>query len=382
MPLRVGLVAGESSGDLLAAGLINAIRARDPDAVFEGVAGPQMIAAGCDAWASAETLAVMGLIEPLKHLPELIGLRRSLIRRWRQTPPDVFVGIDAPDFNLGLEIALRKSGIRTMHYVSPSVWAWRKWRIRKIRKAADCVLCILPFEPAVYADQGIDAVFVGHPRASSLPDDIDVGAARDSLQLPAGSRVVAVLPGSRRSEVTRLGTIFAAAAARIAATDERIRFVTPVASPQLGPLIDQCLLDASIKDRFTLVDGDSERTMMAADVVLLASGTAALESALLGKPTVAAYRVAALTYSILYWFNMVDVPHFTLPNLLTEIPVVPEFIQREATPDAIADEVTSMLNDPQRCAGISATFAKLRSKLALDANERAADALMSLVAQE
>lgn len=249
MPLRVGLVAGESSGDLLAAGLINAIRARDPDAVFEGVAGPQMIAAGCDAWADAETLAVMGLIEPLKHLPELIGLRRSLIRRWRQTPPDVFVGIDAPDFNLGLEIALRKSGIRTMHYVSPSVWAWRKWRIRKIRKAADCVLCILPFEPAVYANQGIDAVFVGHPRASSLPDDIDVGAARDSLQLPARSRVVAVLPGSRRSEVARLGPTFAAAAARIAATDERIRFVTPVASPQLGPLIDQCLLDASIKDK-------------------------------------------------------------------------------------------------------------------------------------
>jgi len=380
--LRVGLVAGESSGDLLAAGLINAIRAREPDAVFEGVAGPEMIAAGCDAWADAEILAVMGLIEPLKHLPELLHLRRSLIRRWRQAPPDVFVGVDAPDFNLRLEIALRKSGIRTMHYVSPSVWAWRKWRIRKIRKAADCVLCILPFEPEVYVNQGIDAVFVGHPKASSLSADHDVGAARDSLQLPAGSPVVAVLPGSRGSEVSRLGPIFAAAAARIAATDERICFVTPVASPRLRPLIEHCLQDAGIMDRFTLVDGDSERTMMAADVVLLASGTAALESALLGKPTVAAYRVAALTYSILYWFNMVDVRHFTLPNLLTENPVVPEFIQDEATPVAIANEVISMFNDPQRCAGISATFAKLQSELALDANERAADALLSLVARK
>ena len=382
MPLRVGLVAGESSGDLLAAGLIDAIRERDPDAVFEGVAGPKMIAAGCEAWAEAESLAVMGLIEPLKHLPELIGLRRSLIRRWRQTPPDVFVGVDAPDFNLGLEIALRKSGVRTMHYVSPSVWAWRKWRIRKIRKAADCVLCILPFEPAVYADQGIRAVFVGHPRATSLSADMDIGSARGSLQLPADDRVIAVLPGSRSSEVTRLGPVFAAAAARIAASTEGVRFVTPVASPQLRPLIEKCLLDAGIMDRFTLVDGDSERTMVASDVVLLASGTAALESALLCKPTVAAYRVAALTYSILYWFKLIDVPHFTLPNLLTEKPVVPEFIQRDATPDAIADEVTAMLNDPERCADIRATFAKLKSELALDANERAADALFSLVAQE
>jgi lipid-A-disaccharide synthase len=371
-----------SSGDLLAAGLIDAIRARDPDAVFEGVAGPKMIAAGCEAWAEAESLAVMGLIEPLKHLPELIGLRRSLIRRWRQTPPDVFVGVDAPDFNLGLEIALRKSGVRTMHYVSPSVWAWRKWRIRKIRKAADCVLCILPFEPAVYADQGIQAVFVGHPRATSLSADMDIGSARGSMQLPADTPVIAVLPGSRGSEVTRLGPVFAAAAARIAASTEGVRFVTPVASAQLRPLIERCLRDAGIMDRFTLVDGDSERTMVASDVVMLASGTAALESALLCKPTVAAYRVAALTYSILYWFKLIDVPHFTLPNLLTEKPVVPEFIQGDATPDAIADEVIAMLNDPERCADIRATFAKLKSELALDANERAADALFSLVAQE
>jgi lipid-A-disaccharide synthase len=382
VPLRVGLVAGEASGDLLGAGLIQAIRAREPDAVFEGVAGPAMIAAGCDAWADADTLAVMGLVEPLRHLPELLGLRRSLIRRWRQAPPDVFVGIDAPDFNLGLEAKLRKTGVRTMHYVSPSVWAWRKWRIRKIRKAADCVLCILPFEPAFLEEHGIDAVFVGHPRAGSLSADHDVAAERAALRLPAEGVVIAVLPGSRRTEVTRLGPIFAAAAAQIATADEGIRFVTPIASPRLGPLFQQYLQDAGVADRFALVDGESERAMIAADVVLLASGTAALESALLGKPTVAAYAVGALTYSILYWFNMIELRHFTLPNLLLDKPLIPEFIQRDATPDAIAGEVVSMLNDPERCAGIRMRFAKLQTELALDTSERAADAVIRLVAQE
>ena len=171
MPLRVGLVAGESSGDLLAAGLIEALRARDPDTVFEGVAGPQMIAAGCDRWADAETLAVMGFVEPLRHLPELLRLRRSLIRRWRESPPDVFVGVDSPDFNLGLETALKAAGIRTMHYVSPTIWAWREGRIRKIREAADCVMCLLPFEPDIYRRHGMDAVFVGHPKANTLSQE-------------------------------------------------------------------------------------------------------------------------------------------------------------------------------------------------------------------
>ena len=381
MPLRVGLVAGESSGDLLGAGLITAIRERHPDAVFEGVAGPEMVAAGCNKWADAETLAVMGLIEPLKHLPELLGLRRSLLARWRATPPDVFVGIDSPDFNLGLEAALKASGVKTMHYVSPSIWAWRAWRIRKIRKAADCVLCILPFEPAIYEDQGIDAVFVGHPRASSLTGDSDVGSARAMLKLPAEGTVVAVLPGSRSSEVVRLAPIFAAAASKIAAIDMHVRFITPIASPRIRPQIEQCLQVAGMTDRFTLIDGQSEQAMIAADVVLLASGTAALESALLGKPTVAAYRVTALTYWILYCFKLVNLQYFTLPNLLTEKPQVPEFIQYDATPEAIADEVMSMLNDPHRCAVIRKSFAKLRGELALDANERAADALIRLAAQ-
>ena len=381
MPLRVGLVAGESSGDLLGAGLITAVRQRVPDAVFEGVAGPEMIAAGCERWADSDELAVMGVVEPLKHLPRLLRLRRSLISRWREAPPDVFVGIDAPDFNLGLEAALKASGIRTMHYVSPSIWAWRAGRIRKIRKAADCVICILPFEPALYEEQGMSAVFVGHPKADVLSPDIDVPAARRELGLPEDCRVVAMLPGSRGSEVTRLAPVFAAAAAIIAAREKDVHFVTPVAAPKLRPLIEESLRQHAVTDRFTLVDGRSIETMSAADFVLLASGTAALESALLGKPTVAAYRVAAFTALLLKTFRLLKVARFTLPNLLTGETLVPEFIQDDAEPGAIASEVIDLLNDPGRCAAIRERFAKLRDELAMNANARAADALISLKEQ-
>ena len=381
MPLRVGLVAGESSGDLLGAGLITAVRERVPDAVFEGVAGPEMTAAGCERWADSDELAVMGVVEPLKHLPRLLRLRRSLISRWREAPPDVFVGIDAPDFNLGLEAALKASGIRTMHYVSPSIWAWRAGRIRKIRKAADCVICILPFEPALYEEQGMNAVFVGHPKADVLSPDIDVPAVRRALGLPEECRVVAMLPGSRGSEVTRLAPVFAAAAAIIAAREKDVHFVTPVAAPKLRPLIEESLRQHAVADRFTLVDGRSIESMSAADFVLLASGTAALESALLGKPTVAAYRVAAFTALLVKTFRLLKVARFTLPNLLTGETLVPEFIQDDAEPGAIASEVIDLLNDAARCAAIRERFAKLRDELAMNANARAADALISLKEQ-
>jgi len=381
VPLRVGLVAGESSGDLLGAGLIEALRSRHPDAVFEGVAGPHMVAAGCERWADAEELAVMGVVEPLKHLPRLLRLRRDLIGRWRRQPPDVFVGIDSPDFNLGLEVALKATGIRTMHYVGPSIWAWRGGRIRKIRRAADCVLCILPFEPALYAKHGVDAVFVGHPKAGVLSPEIDSVAARRCLGLADTGTVIAVLPGSRASEVTRLAPVFAAAAARIAAARGEVRFVTPIARPRLAPPIREALSRNAIDDRFTLVDGRSIEAMSAADVVLLASGTAALESALLGKPTVAAYRVAPLTAMIMRALRLIRVRHFTLPNLLTGETLIPEYIQGDARPESIADAVLALLDDPARRAAIRARFAKLQDELALDTNERAADALTRLVAQ-
>jgi lipid-A-disaccharide synthase len=373
--VRIGLVAGEASGDLLGAGLIREIAAAIPDATFEGVAGPSMIAAGCERWEDCEALAVMGLVDPLKELPRLLKLRKSLIRRWRQRPPDVFVGIDAPDFNLGLEKALKQSGIPTVHYVSPSIWAWRPGRIKTVKKAVDTVLCILPFEKSLYHEHGVNAVFVGHPKADRVPESVSTHAVRTVLGIDA-SRVVAVLPGSRSGEVKRLAPVFAAAAALLARAYDDLYFVTPVATPKLRPVIEQHLRDAGIRERFTLLDGQSHQAMSAADVVLLASGTAVLESALLGKPTVAAYILAGLTHVILKYLVRVRLTHFTLPNLLTEEPLVPEFIQGDATPEALASAVAELLDDPERCALIGNRFVKLREDLALDADKRAADAVI------
>ena len=375
--MRVGLVAGEASGDLLAAGLIREIRARVPDAVFEGIAGPALAGEGCDTWATADTLAVMGLVEPLAHIPRLLRLRRAIARRWRDNPPDVFVGIDAPDFNLGLEIKLRRFGIRTAHYVSPSIWAWRPRRVHKVAKAADRVLCILPFEKPIYDAHGIDAVFVGHPKADLLAGGDDRVAARTELSVTA-TEVVAVLPGSRMGEVSRLGDTLAGAAKLLADRRPELRFLTPVASPRLRSLIEGQLAAAGVADRFDLIAGRSERVMAAADVVLLASGTAALESALLGKPTVAAYRVSPMTYAIARGLKLVKLTHYTLPNLLTESPLVPEFIQGAATPEALAEAVAALLDDPARRELISRRFATLRSELALNADQRAAESVIDL----
>ena len=378
--MKIGLVAGEASGDVLGAGLIRAIRAHVPDAAFEGVAGPEMLAAGCEQWEPANSLAVMGLIEPLAHIPRLLRLRRDLVRRWRGSPPDVLIGIDAPDFNLGLEKKLRKSGIRTAHYVSPSIWAWRPGRIKKVIKAADTVLCILPFEPALYEEHGVNAVFVGHPSATAAPELVDTAAARAELELDA-QQVVAVLPGSRGGEVGRIGGIVAMAAKAIHAARPDVRFVTPVATPKLRPVIEQQLHEAGIAEQFRLVDGDSRTAMSAADVVLLASGTAVLEAAMLGKPAVAVYKVAPLTGWIVRVFDLIKLEHYTLPNLLTEEPLVPEFIQNDAMPGPIADEVVAMLDDPQRRQSIGERFGRLRSELALDADQHAADAVLRLAQQ-
>ena len=373
--MKIGLVAGEASGDVLGAGLIRAVRARIPNAVFEGVAGPEMTAAGCEQWEPSESLAVMGIVEPLAHIPRLLRLRRGLAKRWRESPPDVFIGIDAPDFNLGLEIKLRKAGIKTAHYVSPSIWAWRPGRVKKVKKAADRVLCILPFEPALYEGHGVKAVFVGHPKAHEAPEIVDMEAARLRLGLDAGE-VVAVMPGSRSGEVSRIGGIVAAAAREVFAARPGVRFVTPVAMPKLRPMIEQQLDEAGVTEQFILLDGDSEIAMSAADVVLQASGTAVLEAALLRKPTVATYRVSPLTYWIAR--RLVKLEHFTLPNLLTEQPLVPEFMQQNALPGPIAAEVVALLDDPERRRSISERFDRLRAELALDADQHAADSVIEL----
>ena len=375
--MRVALVAGEASGDLLGAGLIGAIKKREPDAHFEGVAGPAMAAQGCEVLEPSETLAVMGLVEPLKHLPALLRLRRSLVERWSSNPPDVFVGIDAPDFNLGVEERLRRRGVRTVHYVSPSVWAWRQGRLRKIARAVDKVLCLLPFEKDFYDRHGVDADFIGHPMADRTPPDPDAAAARSSLGITAQA-VIAVLPGSRRSETVRLGPVFAAACRRLSERYPELAFVAPMVTPAIRESFASQLRAESVDDRFVLVDGEAETAMAAADVVLLASGTASLQAALLGRPMVAAYRLSPATYAIANGLNLVKVPYITLPNLLTEEPLVPEFIQRDATPQALAAAVSALLDDPERREGIRHRFRSLRDMLAKDADERAAASVLDV----
>lgn len=375
--MRIGLVAGETSGDLLGAGLIKELTTLAPAARFEGVAGPAMQAAGCEAWESSEALAVMGLIEPLKEIPRLLSLRRTLLRRWTEEPPDAFVGIDAPDFNLGLEARLRERGVRTAHYVSPSVWAWRQGRIRKIARAADLVLCLLPFEKAFYDRHDVAAEFVGHPMADRTPADLDKLQARSALGIEA-ERVVAVLPGSRLSEVTRLGPVFASACARLAASDPGLGFAAPMTSDNIRQLFSAQLNAVGTTVGFTLTDGDAQTVMAAADVVLLASGTATLQAALLGRPMVAAYRIAPVTYAIMKYLRLLKVPHFTLPNLLTSEPLVPEYLQGAASPEALANAVSDLMQDPERRAAIAMQFAELRAALAVGADKRAAQAVFEL----
>jgi lipid-A-disaccharide synthase len=383
--VRIGIVAGETSGDLLGAGLIKALRARIPDIQIEGVAGPAMQAAGCEVIESSEALAVMGLIEPIREIPRLLRLRRTLISRWTNEPPDVVIGIDSPDFNLGLELKLRRKGIRTAHYVSPSVWAWRQGRIKKIRKAVDLVLCLLPFEKKFYDDRNVAAVFVGHPMAERIAENPDAQSARLALSLPDGP-VVAVLPGSRKGEVQHIGPAFAGACALLAADPATadVSFVAPMATPSLktlfGKQLDAAGVDHSCK-RFKLIDGDSEAALTAADVALLASGTASLESALLQTPMVAAYKVAPLTASIAKTFRMLKTPYITLPNLLTEKPLVPEFTQNDATPESLKAAVSKMLLDTNLRESIVQQFSDLRGLLARGADERAADAVLDLIQQ-
>lgn len=378
--MRIGIVAGETSGDLLGAGLIKSIRSRVPELHCEGVAGPAMAAQGCEVIEHSAALAVMGLIEPIREIPRLLRLRKTLFSRWTSNPPDVVIGIDSPDFNLGLELKLRRAGIPTVHYVSPSVWAWRQGRIRKIQDAVDKVLCLLPFEKKFYDEHGVAADFVGHPMAERMSANPDTAAARQKLGLTEG-RVVAVLPGSRAGEVRRLGPIFAEVCARLvadAATAD-LSFVAPMATPALKLMFHQQLAKIGIDRKFKLLDGDSETAITAADVALLASGTAALEAALLATPMVAAYRVAPVTYTIAVTFGMLKTAYYTLPNLLTDEPMVPELMQNDATAEKLAAAMSDMLADDARREKISQAFSGLRGLLARGADDRAAEAVIELI---
>ena len=379
MPLRIAMVAGEASGDLLGVGLITALKRRFPDATFSGIAGPRMIAAGCEAVFPLEKLSVMGLTEVLGHLPELLAIRKGLLRRLHAERPDVFIGIDAPDFNLGLERQLKAVGIATVHYVSPSVWAWRQYRLRKIAQSVDLMLTLFPFEARFYEAHRVPVRYVGHPLADALPLAPDRAAARAELQLPQQGELVALLPGSRLSEVRALGDIFIDAARRCLAARPRLRFVAPLATAATRELFEARVRTLAPELPITVVQGRAHAAMSAADAVMVASGTATLEAMLLKCPLAMAYRLSPLTY----WLakRLVKVPHYSLPNLLAGRALVPEFIQKDATGAAISTAILKYLDDASLRAQLVATFTEIHRELRHDADERAAEAVADLIAQ-
>ncbi|QNH03626.1 lipid-A-disaccharide synthase [Pseudomonas sp. B11D7D] len=370
-PLRVALVAGEASGDILGSGLMQAIKQRYPDAEFIGVGGARMEAEGLKSYFPMERLAVMGLVEVLGRLFELLGRRRQLARDLIAAQPDVFIGIDAPDFNLGLELKLRRAGIKTVHYVSPSVWAWRQKRVLKIREACDLMLTLFPFEAQFYDEHQVPVRFVGHPLADAIPQQADRIAAREALDLPQHEPVVALMPGSRGGEVSRLGELFLDAAIRLRALRPGIRFLMPCATPERREQLEQMLAGRDLP--LTLLNGRSHEALAACDAVLIASGTATLEALLYKRPMVVAYRVAPLTYRILK--RLVKSPYISLPNLLAERLLVPELIQDAATPEALAQAVAPLIDGGQvQTEGFDVIHRALRR----DASLSAADAVLKL----
>jgi lipid-A-disaccharide synthase len=377
--LRIALVAGEASGDLLGADLLRALRARFPAAEFAGIGGPQMRGAGLDAWWDCGELAVMGLVEVLRHLPRLLRLRRDLVARVNAWQPDLYVGIDAPDFNLGVERRLKARGIGTVHYVSPSVWAWREGRAAKIGRSADRVLCLFPMEPAIYARHGVDARFVGHPLADRFPLEPDRGGARVALGLPADAPVLGLLPGSRLGEIDRLGAIFAAAAAQVAAAVPGLRVIAPMASPACRRTFEIQLVAAGLQAQ--VIDGQSHAVMAAADVLLLASGTAALEGMLAKRPMVVGYRIAPLTHWIVRSFGLLRIERYALPNVLAGEDLAPELMQDQCTPDRLAAAVLRWFREPAAVAALMPRYLALHEALRRDASRSAADAIADLLAQ-
>jgi lipid-A-disaccharide synthase len=402
-PLYV-LVAGEASGDLLGADLMAALRERHPQARFAGIGGPRMIAAGLESWHPMERLSVMGLAEVLRHLPGLLAIRRDVARRTLALRPDAFVGIDAPDFNLGLERRLKAAGLFTVHYVSPSVWAWREGRAAKIGRSADRVLCLFPMEPPIYARHGVDARFVGHPLADAMPMEPDRAAARAALGIAPEATVLAVLPGSRLGEIARLGAIFLDAARLLASQFPRLQLVVPMANPACRSAFAALARTAG----FTLRDGRaaplqpgddggaarpllliggegagaegeapaSHQAMVAADAVLLASGTAALEAMLAKRPMMVAYRVAPLTHALVKGLGLLKVARYSLPNVLAGHDLVPELMQDDCTPEALAAALAAMLRG-EADATLADEYRHLHALLRRDASRSAAAAILA-----
>ena len=386
----IALIAGEDSGDQLGADLILALRERYPEARFVGIGGARMQAQGFESWYDIHELSLFGFSEVIRHLPRLIRLRRELIARLLDAQPAIVVGIDAPDFNLGLERRLKNAGLKTVHYVSPSVWAWREKRAEKIGRSANRVLCLFPMEPAIYARHGIDARFVGHPLADRFAMISDRVGAREFLQLPQQAPILALLPGSRGSELSRMGEVFIDAAMRVAGALPGLRIVIPAANPQVHAKLKD-LLTKLPRDETAplLLDGHAHEAMLAADVVLLASGTATLEAMLAKRPMVVGYRVAPMSYRIARALKMLKTDIYSLPNILARASgiegelLVPEFMQDHCTAPNLAAATLALFQDSERRGHVVSAFEQLhralRSGVEGRAGERAAAAIAELM---
>lgn len=375
---RLGMVAGEASGDLLASLLLRGLHERWPGTQAAGIGGPRMLAQGFDAWWPSEKLAVFGYVDALRHYRELVGIRNALCKRLLAERPDVFIGVDAPDFNFGLETSLRAAGIKTVHFVCPSIWAWRGERAKKLAAAADHVLCLFPFEPALLAEHGVDATFVGHPLADTIPLEPPRAAARSTLGLAEQATVVALLPGSRRSEIRYIAPALLQAAALMAQMRPGLRFVLPLA-PGLRPMVEPLVAEHAAGVAIQLLDGRSHEALAACDVTLIASGTATLEAALYKRPMVITYRMHWLNWQ--YMKRRAYQRWFGLPNILSRKFIVPELLQDAATPPALAREALAWLDDASRRETLATRLNELHLSLRQDTARKAGDAIAQILQQ-
>ncbi|WP_455366886.1 lipid-A-disaccharide synthase [Kaarinaea lacus] len=375
--MRIGIVAGEASGDLLGSGLIAELKKLRPELTFEGIAGPRMIKAGATSLYPMERLSVMGLTEVLGRYTELHRMRKNLITHFCQSKIDLFIGVDAPDFNLGVEAKLHKAGIKTVQYVSPQVWAWRQYRVKKIVRSTDLMLTLLPFEAQFYQEHQVPVEFVGHPLADLIPMSNDKTAARHLLNLAEGKKYIAILPGSRSNEIQYLGNRFLDIASWCYRQMNDLHFITPLPNLERRKQFEQCIAQHPDELPFTLFDGMSREVVSAADTVLLASGTAALETMLLKRPMVVAYRMAPLTY----WIGrrMVKLKHFSLPNLLLPEPMVPEFLQDSVSPERVGQALLEYLSDKDKVQVLTQRFNEVHAQLRRNASATAATAVLQLL---
>lgn len=376
--IKIAIVAGEASGDMLGSHLVTALRERFPDAEFVGIAGPKMIAAGVTSWFPLEKLSVRGYVEALKSLPAILSIRRRLKRKLRDWQPDVFIGVDAPDFNLSLARYLKRRGIATVHFASPSIWAWRGGRIHKIKRAVDHMLVLFPFEKPIYDTAGIAATYVGHPLADTIPLQHDFFNARDLLKLTHTAKIVALLPGSRQSELKLHADLFIQTAMRLQMELPDVQFLVPLATKETRELFETALYRNAAQDlRLTILFGHAQEAMAAADCVLVASGTATLEAALLKRPMVITYRVAKLTAIIMRMQRYL--PYVGLPNILAGRFVVPEFLQEQATPDNLAHALQHWLEDKPAREALQEIFQAMHQDLRQNTAQRACDAIIGLL---